>query len=314
MSEKKQSPIIIFVVGPTASGKSDWAMRAATLFRGDIVSCDSVQVYKEVNIGTAKPTLAERQQVQHYLVDFVAPPQEYSAADYRRDALEVLRQQEGNKNKLMLITGGTGFYFLALEKGMFDVEPVPENIVKEIDSAVADGRLDELYREIQLRDPEYACKISVNDRYRVGRALGLMRAQGLTMTEIRNRFNEKVNKFPYPVLKIGLTVERSRLSQRVKQRTRSMLQRGLIDEVQYLTQKSLAEWSPLQSVGYKEVLKYLSGEINQTQLEEEINLHTMQLAKRQMTWFRKDKDVHWFDSETEVQKALDFLQEHVATL
>jgi tRNA dimethylallyltransferase len=290
--ENKNKPVI-FVVGPTASGKSSWALKLAQEFNGVIVNCDSLQLYKKLDIGTAKPSPEERSIVPHHLFDYVLPPIEMSAGMYSRDFFECVESLP--EKKPIFVVGGTGFYFMAIEKGMYPVLPVPEEIKHQIlaEMGSSEGQQN-LYNELLGRDPEYAQKIHVSDLYRIGRAIELIRSQKKSVTQIQNEFSASRAKFPYPLLKIGLQWEREDLSKRIFERTQKMLDQGFVEEVRGLLDESLGSWSPLSSVGYKEVIKLLDHQILENDLLGMIAQSTRQLAKRQRTWFQRDKDILWF--------------------
>lgn len=292
----KRKPVI-FVVGTTASGKSDWALKLAQEFRGVIVNCDSIQVYKHLDLGAAKPSVQERALVPHYLFDYVQPPQEMTAGVYSRDFHDCLKRLADDAP--VFVVGGTGFYFMAIEKGMYPVTTVPEKIQAEVAAEMAQpGGAEKLHQELLAIDPEYGAKIHVTDPYRIGRAIELIRTQGKSVTQIQKEFSEKQTPFPYPLLKIGPAWEREKLRHRIQQRTQKMLQLGLVDEVRRLLDQGLASWAPMSSVGYKETQKYLDGQMNEKELFEEIVKNTYQLAKRQRTWFQRDQDIHWCDGES----------------
>lgn len=283
---------VIFVVGTTASGKSEWALRLAQEFGGVIFNCDSLQVYKRLDIGTAKPSLEERSLVPHHLFDYVSPPKEMTAGQYHRDFFEEIDKIPSGTP--VFVVGGTGFYFMALEKGMYPVLPVPEEIQKAVlvDLEKEDGPA-RLHQELMAADPEYGAKIHISDRYRLGRAIELLRSQGRSVTEIQREFSESQAPFPYPLLKVGPSWDRDVLKERIYLRTRKMLASGLIEEVRGLLDEGLESWAPMSSVGYKETLSFLRGDLREDQLLEEIAKNTRQLAKRQRTWFQRDKEIHW---------------------
>lgn len=294
---------VVFVMGTTASGKSQWALEWARQFAGAIVNCDSVQLYKSLDIGAAKPTRAEMALVPHYLYDYVCEGETMTAGKYTRDffpCLEKLPEQP------IFVVGGTGFYFQAIEKGMYPVRQIPPQITQEIEGILqSDEGAKKLYEEFQSLDPEAAKKIHEQDRYRLGRAMELIRAEGKSLTEIRHEFAALQKPFPYPLLKIGIRWERSLLQERVRQRTQKMLAEGLIEEVQSLLDRGLGGWAPLDGVGYKEVQEYLGGGRSREWLLEEIVKNTMGIAKRQRTWFQRDKDVFWFDGAAGFTEATD---------
>ena len=289
----KNKPVI-FVVGSTATGKSEWALKLAQEFRGVIVNCDSVQVYDKVDIGAAKPTAEEQALVPHYLLGYVQPPEESTAGSYSRDFFECLNKIPDGVP--VFVVGGTGFYFMAIEKGMYPVTQVSEEMKKQVEAEMAqDGGPEKLYQELQGVDPEYAAKIHLADHYRIGRGIELIRTQGKGVTQIQKQFEESREAFPYPLLKIGPQWDREVLRERIALRCQKMLKMGLVDEVECLLDEGLEAWAPMSSVGYKETIKFVKGQITEGQLLEQITTNTRQLAKRQKTWFQRDKDIHWFD-------------------
>lgn len=293
---------VIFVVGATATGKSEWALRLAQEFGGVIVNCDSVQVYQRLDIGSAKPSLAERSMVPHYLVDYVAPPGEMTAGVFSRDFYECLA--EIPEDKPVFVVGGTGFYFMAIEKGMYPVIPVPDSLKQQIEAELQmPGGPERLHAEMCAGDPDYGAKIHLSDRYRIGRAIELIRSQGKSVTQIQKEFEEQRQPFPHPLLKIGLQWDREVLRERIRSRVAKMLEKGLVAEVQGLLDEGLATWAPMSSVGYKEVMEMLVGNLSESALQEEITKNTAQLAKRQRTWFQRDSEIRWFDGASGFSEA-----------
>ncbi len=298
---------VVFVVGSTASGKSDWALQWALKYGGVIVNCDSIQVYKKLDVGSAKPSHHERSLCPHYLFDYVNPPQEMTAGVYQKEFHDLLQRLASepslsasvSQDTPVFVVGGTGFYFQAIEKGMYETPVASPELKMKIESEAASSEgLQKLYLEIQQRDPAAADKIKPQDPYRITRAIEVLRmcAPHENITSLREKFEAERAPFPYPLLKVGPVWERDELRKRIELRTRKMLEAGLIEEVQGLLAEGLSDWSPLQSVGYKEVIQYL--EQNQTKewLFQEIVTHTYQLAKRQRTWFQREKDIHWFSA------------------
>lgn len=299
---KKKNKPVIFVVGPTASGKSDWALNLAQEFHGVIVNCDSVQVYKKLDIGAAKPTQEEQTLVCHYLLDYVMPPDEMTAGRYSRDFFACMEKiPEGVP---VFVVGGTGFYFMSIEKGMYPVLPVPIEIQKAVEEELQqESGAEKLYQELLQKDPDYGAKIHFSDHYRIGRAMGLIRSQGKSVTQIQQEFEESRSEFPFPLLKIGPNWEREVLRERIALRTQKMLAAGLVEEVKKLLDEGLEAWAPMSSVGYKETISFLKGNINREELFEEITKSTRQLAKRQKTWFQRDKEIHWFEGSSGYEQA-----------
>jgi tRNA dimethylallyltransferase len=291
---------VTFVVGPTASGKSALALRLARETQGVIVNCDSVQVYKYVEIGAAKPTAEELQMVPHFLYGYVAPPRECTAGDYARDFFAQMQILEQQGFPEVFVVGGTGFYFQAIEKGMYEVEKTPSALSEELRSIAAtpEGLLG-LYQELKAQDPASAARIHPNDQYRVVRAVEILRSTGQKPSDLRREKAQASSAFPYPLKKMGVWWERPQLHERIHRRVRRMLQSGLIEEVEQLHKMGLQSWAPLQSVGYKETLAYLRGEIKSREgLEEQILISTRQLAKRQVTWFKRDLAIQWITDST----------------
>lgn len=282
---------LVFLVGPTASGKTDWALKWADKTGGVIVNGDSVQVYQELNIGAAKPNFKQYPHISHYLFDLVKAPQIWTAGDYRKKALEVLhRELPGNK---AFVVGGSGFYIQALEKGMYPIRRVSKRIIENLKIIYKKKGGSFLYKQLQEKDPERARKIGSADHYRILRSLAVIESEGCSISEIKKRFFPK--KLPWPYLKVGLDISREELVKRVENRTRIMLKKGLIEEVETLLSKGLETWKPLQSVGYKESLLFLKGKLSKDALYSHIVQNTLSLAKKQKKWFQKDQNIFWCD-------------------
>lgn len=311
-----KSPLVLFIVGPTATGKSDLAVDIAEACarvstKVEIVNCDSVQFFAGVDIGAAKPDENLLRRAKHHLIGHVPLGGAYTAGDFRRDALQIIEEGPIRGVERFLAVGGSGFYVQALEKGMFEVPEVPEEVRERLEAeADAPGGLEALYTELRDRDPEAAARISPRDRYRILRALEIIRSDpsGSTLSEIKKRFIESAQEAPFTSAKIGLVLDRDVLRKRVRERASQMLKAGLIDEVKGLRAKGLKDWSPLKSVGYREVQAMLDGQIELKDLEDAIVTSTMQLAKKQMTWFKRDQSIQWFDALKERSKAVELGQ------
>jgi tRNA dimethylallyltransferase len=304
---------VVFVVGTTASGKSQWALDMARSLSGSVVNCDSVQLYKSLDIGAAKPSFEEMALVPHHLYGYVLEGVAMTAGNYKRDFFQCMDKLPVGKPAF--VVGGTGFYFQAIEKGMYPVRKTPVEIQRQIAEILmtAEGTK-ELYAEFQRLDPEAAKKIHVQDHYRLGRAMELIRAEGKTLTQIQKEFSEKQVPFPYPLLKIGLRWDREVLRERVIARTQKMLDAGLVAEVEALLARGLGDWPALQSVGYKEVLQFLAERKSSEWLFESIVQNTMGLAKRQRTWFQRDSEIHWIDGSIGFNSAFAKVQKFLTTL
>ena len=296
----------VLIVGPTGSGKSALAMDLAQRTKGSILNCDSLQTYQRLDIGTAKPSLKDRARVPHFLFDILAPGEVLTAGDFRKVALEVLKDELPTRK--VFGVGGSGFYIQALEKGMFDV-PKPK---PEVDAAVREEAeklgMPAMYAELEKLDADYAARVSPNDAYRILRALIIIRDSGKKVSELQREF--KPSPFPYPIIKLGLLPSREELRPRIERRTDEMLSAGLVAEVKALLDEGFGDWPALMSVGYKECSAFLRGEISEPKLRSLISEKTMQLAKKQRTWFKRDLTIHWLPFKNPEAKALEILEGH----
>jgi tRNA dimethylallyltransferase len=295
----------VLIVGPTGSGKSALALALAKRLGGAILNCDSLQTYRRLDIGTAKPSPAERESVPHFLFDVLGPGEVLTAGDFRRMAIEVLDREL--PRRMVFGVGGSGFYIQALEKGMFDVKKPDPRIESEVRADFERTGLPAMHERLRRLDPDYAGDISPNDSYRILRALVIIADSGRKVSELRASF--QAQPFPYPLLKMGLLPERERLLPNVELRTRAMLDAGLIEEVKALLAEGFADWPPLQSVGYKECLMFLKGELDEDRLLPLIVEKTMQLAKKQKTWFKRDKTINWLPPEGAERAAIELLNQ-----
>ena len=308
-------PLLFFVVGPTASGKSDLALaisEAEAAPGPEIINSDSVQFFEGVEIGAAKPPPQDLARVKHHLISNVPEGGEYTAGIFRLDALEIAKQGAKRQQNRWLVVGGSGFYVQALEKGMHDVPDVKPGIREQVEneSELPQG-FEKLHAELLSRDPVAAAKIHPSDRYRILRALELLRSfpENQTLSAIRERFAAAPTVKEFELAKIGVFQERPVLHKRIIERTQRMLKAGLIEEVEGLRARGLKDWAPLKSVGYREVQSYLDGELKREELEPLIVTSTFQLAKRQMTWFKRDPSIVWFDSSQDWQAPLAHARE-----
>jgi tRNA dimethylallyltransferase len=298
----------VLIVGPTASGKSALALDLALKFKAGILNCDSLQTYKRLDIGTAKPTPEERNQAPHFLFDVLAPGEVLTAGDFRRLAMEVLEREL--PKQMIFGVGGSGFYIQALEKGMFDVPKPKVEVERVVREEIEEKGKEWAYNELKKLDPEYAEDINPNDTYRIGRALIIIRDSGKKVSELRRQFAR--TRFPFPLLKLGLAPEKEELLPRIEARTAAMLKAGFLDEVKALMQAGWADWAPLQSVGYRECRLVLDGELAPEKLGVTIVEKTMQLAKKQKTWFKRDSEIHWLDAMNPLPEAQDLIAKFLA--
>ena len=282
---------VIVICGPTASGKTALSIELAKKINGEIISADSMQIYKDMNIGTAKPDQQEMQGIKHYLLDFVEPNQRYSVADYKKDAENAI-EDILQKGKVPIIVGGTGLYVDSLIYGIeYPNIEFDENYRKELERRVEKEGLEKLYEKAKKIDPQAMKKISRNDQKRILRVLEIYNATGKTKTEqeIESRKNEV--KYDYRVFAINM--DREKLYDRINKRVDIMIQKGLIEEVENLLKKYNEFPTAMQGLGYKEVVEYIQGKVLKEDMIENIKRESRRYAKRQITWFKKNKQTIW---------------------
>lgn len=293
----------VFVVGPTGSGKSAWALEQAKKYSGSIVNCDSVQFYKGLEIGSAAPTVEEKKTAPHFLYNYMEAPEEMTAGQFLRDFYQLI---ETKVLKFpVFIVGGTGFYVQALEKGMYDIEPADLGLRSIIESELKAHGPQPLYDELTAADPEHL--IHLNDHYRLVRAIEILRVSGDTPTSLKARTGGLANKnaFPFPYLKVGFSQSKEIAHQKILERSKKIIENGLLTETQLFLSKGFSDWSPLSSVGYKEAVDYLIHNKSKSELLENVVTSTMQLIKKQKTWFKRDTSILWSDEQVENQTKLN---------
>jgi tRNA dimethylallyltransferase len=296
-----KAPILVAICGPTGSGKTEIAIELAERFQTEIINFDSIQIFKDLDIGSNKPTSFQLARVQHHLISKINPDSDFSAGDFRNQARELINEKLKNKNVIILV-GGTGFYLQALIKGMYDIPKIPSNIKERLKLELKESGKDHLYERLNSIDSSYAAQISSQDTYRVLRGLEIFEGTGKTPSEIRNLFKAQPPEFN--VIQIGLNLKKEALKARILLRTEKMLKSGLVDEVKNLIEKYGADIKPLSSVGYREVKDFLIMALDENQLASKINESTVKLVKRQLTWFSRDCRV-WFDSEKSLVELRD---------
>jgi len=291
---------VVFVVGPTAGGKSAAALQAAIRTKGSIINIDSVQFYKGLEVGSAAPTEAEKKQAPHYLYSYMSAPEEMTAGKYIQDFYKLL--EDPTLKFPLFIVGGTGFYIQALEKGLYDIEPIPEKIRFELEDELVEKGADVLYAELKEKDPDTI--IHVNDHYRLVRALEIIRTTGKTPSQMKSDQEYKKNQFPFPYIKVGFSFEKEVFLQRVKLRTRNMIEGGLIEETEHFLKHNFSDWAPLASVGFKETLQFLNENKTKDWLNDSVVQSTMKLIKKQKTWFKRDASILWSDQQAHIERFL----------
>ena len=285
------APALIAIVGPTASGKSALALRLVREHSGEIVSCDSLQVYRGLDIGSAKATAAERREVPHHLVDVVDPSEPFSAADYGRLGRQALADI-AERGRLPIVAGGTGLYLRALLEGLFEGPSRDERLRRRLEGLAERFGAVRLHRVLRRADPVAAARIPAQDRVRVVRALEVLRATGRPISAHHALETESLSGFD--VMTVGLGPERDRLRQRVERRTAEMFARGLLDEVRGLLARGYGpELRPLRAIGYRQAVAVIREEMDPESARRDIVTETMRYAKRQMTWFRHQSRPVW---------------------
>jgi tRNA dimethylallyltransferase len=292
-------PPAILLMGPTASGKSALGLDIAEQLGCEIISVDSAQIYRHMDIGTAKPSAAERERVPHHLIDIVEPHESYSAARFRDDATALMREIT-ERGKVPLLVGGTMLYFKALTEGLNDLPEADPTIRLVIDTMAEEKSWPGMHAELARVDPQAAARIQPNDAQRIQRALEVFYIAGKSMSALLAK--PKYVYLPYRLCSIALSTEpRERLYQRIAERFEVMLELGLISELRKLrrTYALEPEMPSMRCVGYRQVWGYLDGEYSLATLREKAVTATRQLAKRQLTWLRATPNLTWFDSTSE---------------
>jgi tRNA dimethylallyltransferase len=295
---------LVVIVGPTASGKSTLAVWLARQLDGEVLACDSTQLYRGFDIGTAKPRVEEKSGVPHHLIDVLDGSEETTAGAYRERAIAVLSDLRG-RNKLPILTAGTGLYLRALLEGFADVPERSEELREGLRASAAEHRPGHLHRMLHKLDPVSAEKIAAADEQKLIRAIEVCLLAKQPLSRLHRTGRTPLEG--WRAIKIGLNPTRERLYQRIHARTDAMLQRGWLDEVRGLAQSAVPESAkPFQFIGYRELRKVLTGEMKLEDARGRIQQATRRYAKRQLTWFRREPNVQWlggFGDEAEVQRA-----------
>ena len=290
-----EAPVLIIVLGPTAVGKSRVAVDLSLRFGGEVVSGDSIQVYRGFDIGTDKPTVEARRGVPHHLIDIVGPEVQFTAADFVREALSAARGIAA-RGRLPIVAGGTGLYIKALCDGLFPGPGRDPALRAALEAEAREKGLETLFRRLEAVDPEYAHKIRGRDRIRIIRALEVHAATGRPISEHFRATESPVKG--RTVVRLGLRLEKDELYRRIDARVDRMFERGLIEEVRGLLARGIPETAPpFRALGYSHVLRHLKGEIGLLEAAALTKTDTRHYAKRQMTWFRKMAGIVWFSPE-----------------
>ena len=310
---KKRENLLV-LLGPTAIGKTDVSINLAKEMKGEIISADSMQIYKYMDIGSAKVTKEEMQGVEHHLVDILYPDEEFTVANYKSRAKELITNIN-NENKLPIIAGGTGLYINSLVYDLnFTQVAANESFRSRLEELAEVKGNEYLHQELQKIDEESSLKISPNDQKRVIRALEIYEVTGKTMSEYNKDFRKPIED--YNLVMIGLNMDRARLYERINLRVDIMIEKGLVDEVKSILSKGYTKGLvSMQGIGYKEIIMYLENELTLEESIELIKKKSRNYAKRQLTWFRRDYRIKWMnldnysDKESLTKNIIEYTRE-----
>lgn len=304
----KRVPLVV-VCGPTASGKTALAAELAKHFRMEVMSADSRQVYRGMDIGTAKATRSEQEMVPHHLIDVADPDQDFSAADFSQLGREIA-EEIWARGHIPMVVGGTGLYIRGLIEGLLDAPAGDKELrkkLKEIEKNEGDGAL---HRRLQKVDPHLAQRLHPHNKVRIIRALEVFTLSGRKLSELQEEHS--FSDCPFRTLKIGLLPEREVLYQRIDERAETMMTAGLLDEVRALLGKGYSpQLKALKTIGYRESILYLQGKLSFEEAISLIQRDTRRYAKRQITWFRKDRSIIWVDSLREFAKIQTLIEDFI---
>ena len=289
---------LLLIVGPTGVGKTELSLRVAERFGCPIISCDSRQIYRDIPIGTAAPTAEEQARVKHYFVATHALEDNYNAGQYERDALALLDELFATHD-MVVMTGGSMLYADAVCKGLDDLPAVPEEIRKEI----ATKSLEELQHEVQRLDPDYWQEVDLQNPARLAHCIEICITTGKPYSTLRT---QTIKERPFRIIKIGLERPRALLYARIDERVKQMIANGMVEEARRVyPQRAL---NSLQTVGYKELFAYFDGDYDLHRAIELIQQNTRHYAKRQMTWFRRDKEIHWLNADEAIETNIENIE------
>ena len=298
-------PKVIVICGPTASGKTSLSVELAKKCNGEIISADSMQIYKDMNIGTAKVTQEEMQGIKHYMIDIVYPTERYSVAEFKVQAEKTI-EEILKKGKTPIIAGGTGLYVNSLIYNIqYNDIKIDEEYRKYLEERVKKEGLQSLYEEAKKIDFEAMKSISKNDQKRILRVLEMYHQTGKTKTELEKESRKEEVKYDYKVYAINW--EREELYKRINKRVDIMIEQGLIKEVENILKKYNKFPTAMQGLGYKEVVEYLDKKITKEEMIEKIKMETRRYAKRQITWFKKIENVKWIQGNETISNNINLI-------
>ena len=296
-------PTLLLIVGPTGVGKTELALRVAERYRCPIVNCDSRQVYRHIPIGTAAPTAEEQTRVKHYMVATRELEEDYNAGQYERDALTLLKELF-KTHEVVVMTGGSMLYADAVCKGLDDLPSVPFSIRASVQNAYEEKGLAWLQAEVQRLDPKYWEEVDRQNPARLMHCVEICKTTGKAYSSLRTKNSGLKNPVsedrPFRIIKIGLERPREELYARIDERVKQMVANGLVDEARAVYPKR--QLNSLQTVGYKELFAYFDGEYDLNRAIELIQQNTRHYAKRQLTWYRRDAEIHWLNAKDDYEK------------
>lgn len=295
---------LFVLLGPTAVGKTALSLKVANILGSPIINCDSRQIYKNLSIGTAAPTDEQLQEIKHYFVKILELEEYYSAAQYEADVIQLLSQLQPSHNNILL-SGGSMMYIDAICKGIDDIPTVDSEVREQLKERLQTEGLEPLRSELRLLDPEYYNIVDLKNPKRIVHALEICYTSGKPYSSFRA--NKKKER-PFQIVKIGLRRERSDLFDRINKRVDMMMKEGLLEEAENLY--PLRHLNALNTVGYKELFRYLDGTWDLDLAVEKIKKNTRDYAKKQMTWFAHDNDIHWFSPDNE-KEIINFISENI---
>ena len=286
---------VLVILGPTGVGKTKISLEVADKLNGEIICADSRQIYRFMDIGTAKPDPEQRKRIAHHLIDVVDPDQRFTAADFAREAKKIIKDLIG-RGKPTIVTGGTGLYIRALTRGFFKGPKGDSKIREKLKKTAQKKGKEFLHKKLSNVDPEAAQSIHPNNLLRVIRALEVYEITGTPISHLQKQGEYDKSEFDFT--KIGLNLDRKKLYEKIEKRVDEMMDQGLLDEVKRLKNLGFSkELTPLKTLGYKELFSYLGGDLSLFEAVELIKKNTRNYAKRQLTWFKKEEDLTWFDVE-----------------
>ena len=295
---------LFVLLGPTAVGKTALSLKVANILGSPIINCDSRQIYKNLSIGTAAPTDEQLQEIKHYFVKILELEEYYSAAQYEADVIQLLSQLQPSHNNILL-SGGSMMYIDAVCNGIDDIPTVDSEVREQLKERLQTEGLEPLRSELRLLDPEYYNIVDLKNPKRIVHALEICYTSGKPYSSFRA--NKKKER-PFQIVKIGLRRERSDLFDRINKRVDMMMEEGLLEEAENLY--PLRHLNALNTVGYKELFHYFDGTWDLDLATEKIKKNTRDYAKKQMTWFAHDNDIHWFSPDNE-KEIINFISENI---